>query len=535
MANEKKIFIELGQECRYQKFRYPTEKRTGKKQHASKLMTIRLKNIRELDLREKMKISVFCVTDDREHKLHPNTLLGKGCREGLYQFTPKQDVSKNSKGDYEFEIPYLYILRTKNNEKMSTLRATAKLLPQSFKNSFVDSEQFYKEIKTDSVCLRVVVEFGDTVLSELSERITHHDGGEKVKLNIIKVTQCSFEAANGGDVDLFTEDKIGPNITPGDYEVRVKTCKWESEWKSLSSEDILYKRVINYKVPPYNNQERISEDVEGKIELKCLKNGTSCSVKIIYRPCHADRKRKMLPYSDKPVACKKPRVEFTGKQIYESISDAESASPAETDDVPQPTGSSVAEHKINYIVTDSGSGSSFLVPNGIEKHISHETYLLEVPSDSEIFSFDEGLGSANETILCFKAQDTESTLETGQSFLVNNGGRNFQNESKERNCAQSQIVESEQMDTSVQNANIPSFPEIDKEKYTSMVPSNEHQPKTHSQEVISMEKAIILNSTDLSAIVNSTTTSCLNLNSVDLLQGCKDLVCFFEKKDNPGS
>ncbi|XP_050405978.2 proto-oncogene c-Rel [Patella vulgata] len=439
MADEKKIFIELGRDCRYQKFRYPTEKRTGKKQHANKLMTITLKNIQESDVEDKMKVSIFCVTDDQEHRLHPNTLLGKNCQKGFYQSASKTNIDKNSERDYKFDIPYLYILRTKNNEKMKTLSETAKLLPETFKSSFVDDKNFYKEIKTDSVCLRVVVEFGDTVLSELSERITHHDGGEKVKLNIIKVTQYSFEAASGGDVDLFTEDKIGPNITPGDYEVRVKTNKWESEWKSLTSEDILYKRVVNYKVPPYNNQERISEDVTGEIELKCLKNGTSCQIDIIYRPCHADRKRKMLPYPDNPAACKKPRI-----------------------------------------------GTIFLFLLFIDQPYTTKN--------------DEALSSVNKTIILFEAQDKEATVEDGQTYLVNNGGRNFRHGAEEQTHARSHITESEQMDTSVQLPNIPSLTDIDKEKYPSMEPPNEHQQETQRMEEISMQNQVCLNSTDLSMI-----------------------------------
>ncbi|ESO94499.1 hypothetical protein LOTGIDRAFT_232334 [Lottia gigantea] len=292
IRSDPEMQIEYKVEFHYQKFRYETEKRTGKKQHTKPMMIIKCKELP--DIPHKYKLYIVPVSPNKPFCVHPNKLVGKDCCDGVYHTTDVSKIKKKANGDCILEIPYLYICRTKKNAVKNSLEKMLKQLPDSVNELCKIESSSDDNVKTDSIRLRVILDIDGKMYNKLTSIITHHDSGEKVKLNINELSSYNFTSEDKNYIWIFTEDIIGPDIKQGEFEVQMITDNWESKPYILKNGDISYKRAIKYVVPECKDSCIQTGDVKGKLVLRCLINNLTSDRDIVFIQSKLHKKRKAL-------------------------------------------------------------------------------------------------------------------------------------------------------------------------------------------------------------------------------------------------
>lgn len=289
----------------FQKFRYSGENRPGKKYQEKEFMTLQLNNLNE----KVVRVIIICTDADNRELIHPNGLVGKDCHHGIYD---KDYVV--SKSAYQIKIPYLRTERIKINAKkdehknsiqanniQAVLSQRANHLPSPYKerclSQCTDKYTSARKFDTTKVCLGVII----TVQSQGGEyngslhAISHmvRNASEKTSLEIYKLSHTEVPAWHGKEIDIFTNED-GPAIEPEKCLVYVTleevqgAEEWKSEIFSPSAEDILYKKVIRYKIPPIAPNYDISSPASALLHLECPQSNQFCCAEFKYTPLDAD-------------------------------------------------------------------------------------------------------------------------------------------------------------------------------------------------------------------------------------------------------
>ncbi|RUS79884.1 hypothetical protein EGW08_012362 [Elysia chlorotica] len=285
----------------FQKFRYSGENRPGKKYQEKEFMTLQLNNLAE----KVVRVIIICTDADNRELIHPNGLVGKDCHHGIYD---KDYVV--SRSTFLIKIPYLRTERIKINAKkdehkniiqanniQAVLSQRASHLPTPYKerclSQCTDKYTSARKFDTTKVCLGVII----TVQSQGGEyngslhAISHmvRNASEKTSLEIFKLSHTDVPAWHGKEIDIFTNED-GPAIEPDKCLVYVTLCdvpgaeEWKSDIFSPSGEDILYKKVIRYKVPPIAPNYDISSPVSALLHLECPQSNQYCNKEFKYTP-----------------------------------------------------------------------------------------------------------------------------------------------------------------------------------------------------------------------------------------------------------
>lgn len=285
--------VEITQCISYQKFRYSGENRPGKKYQEKEFMTLKLSNLSD----KVVRVVIICTDADNRELIHPNGLVGKDCHDGIYD--KEYAVTKPI---YLIKIPYLRTerIKTKKNEYskiQSVLSERASHLPSPYRerclSQCTDKYTSSRKFDTTKVCLGVIV----TVQSHQGpfngslHAISHvvRNASEKTYLKILKLSQ-DMVPGYGGYIDIFTTED-GPAIEPDKYIVYVK-CKsdidgeedWISDRHQPIKEEILYKRVITYEVPPFGPNPNVSHQIEATLHLECPQSNQFCEYRLLYGP-----------------------------------------------------------------------------------------------------------------------------------------------------------------------------------------------------------------------------------------------------------
>ncbi|CAL1527098.1 unnamed protein product [Lymnaea stagnalis] len=285
--------VEITQCISYQKFRYSGENRPGKKYQEKEFMTLKLCNLSD----KVVRVVIICTDADNRELIHPNGLVGKDCHDGIYD--KEYAVTKPL---YLIKIPYLRTerIKTKKNEYskiQSVLSERASHLPSPYRerclSQCTDKYTSSRKFDTTKVCLGVIV----TVQSHQGpfngslHAISHvvRNASEKTSLKILKLSQDMVQGY-GGYIDIFTTED-GPAIEPDKYIVYV-SCKsdidgeegWVSDKHQPMKEEILYKRVITYEVPPFAPNPSLAHQMEATLHLECPQSNQFCEYKFFYGP-----------------------------------------------------------------------------------------------------------------------------------------------------------------------------------------------------------------------------------------------------------
>ncbi|GFS13649.1 hypothetical protein ElyMa_006727400 [Elysia marginata] len=252
----------------FQKFRYSGENRPGKKYQEKEFMTLQLNNLAE----KVVRVIIICTDADNRELIHPNGLVGKDCHHGIYD------------KDYVVSKPTYEI--NQGGEYNGSLHAISHM-----------------------VC----------------------NASEKTSLEIYKLSHLEVSAWNGREIDIFTNED-GPAIEPDKCLVYVTLCdvpgaeEWKSDVFSPRGEDILYKKVIKYKVPPIAPNYDISAPAVAMLHLECPQSNQYCCTEFKYMPLDtgyvcidnlspSNSKRsfeELQSYEDVKPIVKKARVEVEG-------------------------------------------------------------------------------------------------------------------------------------------------------------------------------------------------------------------------------
>ncbi|XP_076442117.1 uncharacterized protein LOC143281072 isoform X2 [Babylonia areolata] len=289
----------------FQKFRYCGENRPGKKYQDKDFMQLALSNMSG----KNVCIQIVCFDAERENEIHPNGLVGRDCECGIY--------SKNypiSKSTQIIRIPYLRterILTKKTNKeegnnKQNVFNERAKILPQPFREWCLRQAKTDQKYDTTRVCFGVIVtiEGSNEPLFCLSNVV--QNASEKTTLRILKLSTQYVSAQEGGVIDIFTSED-GPPITAEKCSVRVVihdssgNVTWESDESTPSSDYILYKRVVTYRVPAYLPNPATDCAVRGVISLSCTQSGQTCTYDFCYEPGADSARRLATIHSNKPL------------------------------------------------------------------------------------------------------------------------------------------------------------------------------------------------------------------------------------------
>ncbi|GFO45129.1 hypothetical protein PoB_007163400 [Plakobranchus ocellatus] len=285
----------------FQKFRYSGENRPGKKYQDKEFMTLQLNNLADKVIR----VVIICTDADNRELIHPNGLVGKDCHHGIYD---QEYVI--TKSNFVIKIPYLRTERIKINAKkdeqkniiqanniQAVLSQRASHLPSPYKERCLSqcTEKYTsgRKFDTTKVCLGVII----TVQSQLGEyngslhAISHmvRNASEKTSLEIHKLSQTAIPAWHGGSIDIFTNED-GPAIEPDKCLVYVTLNdvpgaeEWKSDVFSPTRDDILYKKVIRYEVPPIAPNHDISTPTSAILHLECPQSNQYCFAEFKYTP-----------------------------------------------------------------------------------------------------------------------------------------------------------------------------------------------------------------------------------------------------------
>lgn len=292
----------------FQKFRYCGENRPGKKYQDKDFLQLALSNMSG----KNVKIQIVCFDPDKPGEIHPNGLVGRDCLDGIYIKT--YPISKPTQ---IIRIPYLRterILTKKKDENKGSgihdvLKARASHLPYPYNQRCLD------QIKRDSlkydttrVCFGVIVTLEDSSLPEPLCVISNvvQNASEKTTLNILRMSTHLISAQEGCEVDIFTSED-GPPITAGKCTLKVKTDDWDSEETKPSIAEILYKRVVSFRIPPYKLNPFIESPVEATLLLSCIQSGQTCQYPFKY--VHGlDTSRRSQLISNNRASRKRPNV-----------------------------------------------------------------------------------------------------------------------------------------------------------------------------------------------------------------------------------
>ncbi|BFZ11892.1 hypothetical protein BsWGS_14931 [Bradybaena similaris] len=287
--------VEIVKCISFQKFRYSGENRPGKKYQEKEFMTLKLSNLQD----KVVRVVIICTDADNRELIHPNGLVGKDCHDGIYD--KEYAVTKQF---FHIKIPYLRTerMKTKKNEHkniLGVLSARASHLPSPYKerclSQCTDKYTTAREkFDTTKVCLGVIVtvESHPGILNGSLHAISHvvRNASEKTSLSIFKLSNDSVPALTGACIDIFTSED-GPAIEPDKYLVHVSydsevsgVDSWESEKYSPGKADLLYKRVITYKVPPFKPHPSIHSPVPVTLHLECPQSNQYCSCQFQYIP-----------------------------------------------------------------------------------------------------------------------------------------------------------------------------------------------------------------------------------------------------------
>ncbi|XP_059159207.1 uncharacterized protein LOC131943203 isoform X2 [Physella acuta] len=290
-ATLSKPSVEIVQCISYQKFRYHGENRPGKKYQEKDFMTLKLNNLSD----KVVRVVIICTDADNRELIHPNGLVGKDCHDGIYD--KEYAITKPS---FIIKIPYLRTerIKTKKNEHakiQNVLSDRASHLPSPYKerclSQCTDKYTSSRKFDTTKVCLGVIV----TVQSHQGpfngslHAISHvvRNASEKTSLNILKLSQLDISALTGGTIDIFTTED-GPGIEPDKYLVYVTsktdTEEWMSEKICPAKEDILYKRVISYRVPNFFINPNLASETDALLHLECPQSNQYCNYRFRYVP-----------------------------------------------------------------------------------------------------------------------------------------------------------------------------------------------------------------------------------------------------------
>ncbi|KAL8572545.1 hypothetical protein ACOMHN_040449 [Nucella lapillus] len=295
----------------FQKFRYCGENRPGKKYQDKDFMQLALCHLSGKNVR----IQIVCFDAERQHEIHPNGLVGKDCKYGVYD-----KVYPISKTTQIVRIPYLRterILTKKIKQEEGHVKSVftdrAQILPTPYSEQCQIQAELNQKYDTTRVCFGVIASVDDLSAEPLfclSNVV--QNASEKTMLKIHKLSTQYVSAQEGGEVDIFTSDD-GPPITAGKCSVKVIVCNndgevfWESPEITPSIAHILYKRVVTYRVPAYRPNPATDCIVRGVIALSCTQSGQTCSVDFCYEPGADSARRLATIHSNKPLR-KRPYV-----------------------------------------------------------------------------------------------------------------------------------------------------------------------------------------------------------------------------------
>ncbi|PVD25742.1 hypothetical protein C0Q70_13402 [Pomacea canaliculata] len=276
----------------FQKFRYCGEDRPGKKYQEKDFLQLSLHNLSG----KNVTIQILCFDADNPENIHPNGLVGRDCNHGIYRKTIPV-----SKATQIIRIPYLRTerIRTKKNESdnlKKTLLERALQLPSPFKEKFTKQCEGNLKFDTTKVCFGVIATLEGVKMDPLfvvSNVV--QNASEKTKLEIKKLSVKSVNAQEGGEIDIFTIED-GPPIMDGKCSVKVIVHQhgWESEETKPKREQIMYKRVVTYHVPPFKPNPSTTSPINAELKLSCLQSGQSCTFSFMYEPSVSQRDSDML-------------------------------------------------------------------------------------------------------------------------------------------------------------------------------------------------------------------------------------------------
>ncbi|XP_070180838.1 uncharacterized protein [Littorina saxatilis] len=295
----------------FQKFRYCGENRPGKKYQDKDFLTLALCQLSGKNVR----VQIVCFDAERQNEIHPNGLVGRDCEHGVYS-----KVFPISKNTQIVRIPYLRterILTKKTHKeeksKMSTVfEERAEILPFPYSHQCHAQSKLTHKFDTTRVCFGIIctIEGEDAhPLFCLSNVV--QNASEKTTLNIMKLSTQYVSAQEGGEIDIFTTED-GPPITAGKCMVKVvvkdqERTAWESPQSTPAQNEILYKRVVSYRVPAFGPNPATDTPVLASVELSCVQSGQTCIAEFVYQPGADSARRLATIHSNKPLR-KRPYV-----------------------------------------------------------------------------------------------------------------------------------------------------------------------------------------------------------------------------------
>lgn len=288
----------------FQKFRYCGENRPGKKYQDKDFLQLALIHLSG----KNVKVQIVCFDAERQNEIHPNGLVGRDCDHGVY--TRTFPVSKTTQ---IVRIPYLRTERilTKKTGKDGTNQSMADvftqraaILPSPFKEMCETQSKESVKYDTTRVCFGIIC----SIEGEQSEPIfclsnVVQNASEKTMLSILKLSTDYVSAQEGGLVDIFTSED-GPTLTAGKCSVHIQVeasnYRWESKQTNPSHDNILYKRVVSFRIPAFEPNPALDNPIKGSIVLSCTQSGQACTHDFYYEPGADSAKRLATMHSNKP-------------------------------------------------------------------------------------------------------------------------------------------------------------------------------------------------------------------------------------------
>ncbi|CAG5118657.1 unnamed protein product [Candidula unifasciata] len=285
--------VEITKCIKFQKFRYAGEERPGKKYQDKDFVILKLTNLKD----QVVRVVIMCIDADNPELMHPNGLIGAHCTNGIYD--KEYAVTKRV---FEIVIPYIRIERTKTKKTSleqikQIMRTRVSSLPVPYKersrSQYSNWEKSPMKFKTAKVRLAVFVTLDDDrgnlngTLHVASNVISNCS--EKTMLNIHKLSRYAVSARTGGNIDVFTTEN-GPDIEPDNYFLQVSyesdthQISWKSEEYWPEEMDILYKRIISYKVPPFEPNPDLAYPVTATLHIECPASNLHCTQTFEYVP-----------------------------------------------------------------------------------------------------------------------------------------------------------------------------------------------------------------------------------------------------------
>ncbi|XP_071080359.1 uncharacterized protein [Haliotis cracherodii] len=277
---EQAPLVKITSQIYFQRFRYGTENRGGRKTRDEDFMEVMVRNIPRGAV-----MKVFCIKVADELYPHPNSVDGQNCTQGVYS----PPAFRRHYGEETIKIPWLQINRTKKGNMVTALENRQTELPQVYKGgcqALMESLRQGAKVETNQVYLCVHVSWNNHQgIWDVSKLIKNEDKCSSLRIEELSPPSVTVDGERV--LILLTEDS--PGIEPEKLQVKIEevaadnSITWRSEIFTPVKEDIRYKHVITYQVPKYKDRQ-ILEPVCVNVVICCKQTGVEDRKPILYKP-----------------------------------------------------------------------------------------------------------------------------------------------------------------------------------------------------------------------------------------------------------